>query len=215
MSETAQFGPAGMEVHEASPPVVFEAFFEQEGDRLYRALWLVTRNQFEAEELTQEAFVLVLERWDRVSEMEAGVTLASRPSIQQTRRASFRGMDLPDPPRFEPPRPDLIDRSPQPPQAPTPIQGNGMAVAALVLGIVGCILGLVPLTGFIALICGILGLVFGFVGYNKAKTGLPHKTMAIWGVVLGAGAVILGIIGLTIVADVVNDIDQQLNSLPE
>jgi len=39
--------------------------------------------------------------------------------------------------------------------------------------------------------------------------------MAIWGVVLGAGAVILGIIGLTIVADVVNDIDQQLNSLPE
>jgi hypothetical protein len=39
--------------------------------------------------------------------------------------------------------------------------------------------------------------------------------MAIWGIVLGAGAVILGIIGLTIVADVVNDIDQQLNSLPE
>jgi hypothetical protein len=36
-----------------------------------------------------------------------------------------------------------------------------MAVAALVLGIVGCVLGLVPLTGFIALICGILGLVFG------------------------------------------------------
>lgn len=90
-----------------------------------------------------------------------------------------------------------------------------MAVAALILGIVGCVLGLVPLTGFIALICGVLGLVFGFVGYNKAKTGLPHRTMAIWGVVLGAGAVILGIIGLTIVADVVNDIDQQLNSLPK
>jgi RNA polymerase sigma-70 factor (ECF subfamily) len=71
MSETAQFGPAGMEVHEASPHVVaFEAFFEQEGDGLYRSLWLVTRNQFEAEELTQEAFVRVLERWDRVSEME-------------------------------------------------------------------------------------------------------------------------------------------------
>jgi DNA-directed RNA polymerase specialized sigma24 family protein len=59
-----------MEVQAASPPVAFEAFFEQVGDGLYRALWLVTRNQFEAEELTQEAFVSVLERWDRVSEME-------------------------------------------------------------------------------------------------------------------------------------------------
>jgi Sigma-70 region 2 len=62
MSETAQLGPAGTEVHEASPPVAFEVFFQQEGDWLYRALWLVTRNQFEAEELTQEAFVRVLER---------------------------------------------------------------------------------------------------------------------------------------------------------
>jgi RNA polymerase sigma-70 factor (ECF subfamily) len=71
MSETARLGPAGMEVHEAaSPPVAFEAFFEQEKDGLYRALWLVTRSRFEAEELTQEAFVRVLERWDRVSEME-------------------------------------------------------------------------------------------------------------------------------------------------
>jgi RNA polymerase sigma-70 factor (ECF subfamily) len=37
---------------------------------LYRALWLVTRNRYEAEELTQDAFVRVLERWDRVSAME-------------------------------------------------------------------------------------------------------------------------------------------------
>ena len=88
-----------------------------------------------------------------------------------------------------------------------------MAVAALVLGIVGSVLGLVPLTGFIALICGILALVFGFVGYNKAKNaGLPHKTMAVWGVVLGGLSFILGIVGLTIVADVVNDLDRQLNS---
>jgi hypothetical protein len=39
MSETARLGPAGMEVHKAaSPPVAFDAFFEQEGDGLYRAL---------------------------------------------------------------------------------------------------------------------------------------------------------------------------------
>ena len=59
-----------MDVNEAtSPPVPFEGFFEQERDGLYRALWLVTRDRFEAEELTQEAFVRVLERWDRIAEM--------------------------------------------------------------------------------------------------------------------------------------------------
>jgi RNA polymerase sigma-70 factor, ECF subfamily len=60
-----------MAVHEAVPtPVSFDGFFERERDPLYRALWLVTRNRFEAEELTQEAFVRLLERWDRVSVMD-------------------------------------------------------------------------------------------------------------------------------------------------
>jgi RNA polymerase sigma-70 factor (ECF subfamily) len=48
----------------------FEGFFEAEKQRLYRALCLITRNRFEAEEITQDAFVRVLERWDRVSVME-------------------------------------------------------------------------------------------------------------------------------------------------
>jgi RNA polymerase sigma-70 factor (ECF subfamily) len=71
MGETARLGVEGMGVSETTfPPVPFEGFFEQERDHLYRALWLVTRNRFEAEELTQEAFVRVLERWDRVSVMD-------------------------------------------------------------------------------------------------------------------------------------------------
>jgi RNA polymerase sigma-70 factor, ECF subfamily len=71
MGETARLGADGMAVHEAVyPPVSFDGFFERERDPLYRALWLVTRNRFEAEELTQEAFVRLLERWDRVSVMD-------------------------------------------------------------------------------------------------------------------------------------------------
>jgi RNA polymerase sigma-70 factor (ECF subfamily) len=71
MGETGRLGVAGMDLHEAAnPPVSFDSFFERERDRLYRALWLVTRNRFEAEELTQEAFVRVLERWDRISLMD-------------------------------------------------------------------------------------------------------------------------------------------------
>jgi len=45
-------------------PVSFEAFFEAEHERLFRALYLVTGNAQEAEELMQDALVAVWERWD-------------------------------------------------------------------------------------------------------------------------------------------------------
>jgi RNA polymerase sigma-70 factor (ECF subfamily) len=48
----------------------FEEFFEAKRDRLYRALYLLTGNRHEAEELTQDAFLKVWERWDRVAAME-------------------------------------------------------------------------------------------------------------------------------------------------
>jgi RNA polymerase sigma factor (sigma-70 family) len=47
----------------------FEEFFVAERADLFGSLCLVTRNRHEAEELTQEAFVRVLERWDRVREL--------------------------------------------------------------------------------------------------------------------------------------------------
>jgi RNA polymerase sigma-70 factor, ECF subfamily len=48
----------------------FEVFFDREKEKLFRALCLVTRNRFEAEELTQDAFLSVYERWDRVGTMD-------------------------------------------------------------------------------------------------------------------------------------------------
>ena len=48
----------------------FEDFFETEGRTLFRRLCLVTGNRHEAEEVMQDAFISVLERWDRVSAME-------------------------------------------------------------------------------------------------------------------------------------------------
>lgn len=48
----------------------FEAFFEREKQSLFQALCLVTRSRFEAEELAQDAFLSLYERWDRVAEMD-------------------------------------------------------------------------------------------------------------------------------------------------
>jgi RNA polymerase sigma factor (sigma-70 family) len=47
-------------------PLTFEDLFADEHERLYRALYLIVGNSHEAEELMQDAFVRVLERWDRI-----------------------------------------------------------------------------------------------------------------------------------------------------
>jgi RNA polymerase sigma factor (sigma-70 family) len=44
----------------------FEAFFLREHTALFRALWLMTRNRHEAEEVMQDAFLRLWERWSRV-----------------------------------------------------------------------------------------------------------------------------------------------------
>lgn len=58
-----------MMASEAAAAATFEDFFQGEKARLYSTLCLVTHDRHEAEELTQDAFVRVLERWDRVREM--------------------------------------------------------------------------------------------------------------------------------------------------
>src|SRR5438093_902750 len=48
----------------------FETFFRAEHLRLVKALYLVTGNAHEADELSQEAFLKVWERWERVRAMD-------------------------------------------------------------------------------------------------------------------------------------------------
>jgi RNA polymerase sigma factor (sigma-70 family) len=48
----------------------FEAFFEVESRTLFRRLCLVTGSRHEAEEVMQDAFLKVFERWERISEMD-------------------------------------------------------------------------------------------------------------------------------------------------
>jgi RNA polymerase sigma-70 factor (ECF subfamily) len=47
----------------------FETFYQDQARTLFRRLWLVTGNRAEAEELMQDAFLKVWERWDRVGAM--------------------------------------------------------------------------------------------------------------------------------------------------
>ncbi len=49
----------------------FEEFVEAEHAHLYRALYLVTGSRQESEEVMQDAFLALWERWDRVSALES------------------------------------------------------------------------------------------------------------------------------------------------
>jgi RNA polymerase sigma-70 factor (ECF subfamily) len=64
----------------------FETFYEDEARTLFRRLWLVTGNRAEAEELMQDAFLKVWERWDRVGAMEDPVGYLYRAAMNLFRK---------------------------------------------------------------------------------------------------------------------------------
>lgn len=63
----------------------FESFFLNEHVRLHRALYVITGNADEAEELMQEAFVRVWERWDRVAGMGDPIGYLYRTAMNEFR----------------------------------------------------------------------------------------------------------------------------------
>jgi RNA polymerase sigma-70 factor, ECF subfamily len=68
----------------------FEEFFEAESRTLYRRLCLVTGNRHEAEEVMQDAFISVLERWDRVSGMDNPTGYLYRTAFHMVHKRSRR-----------------------------------------------------------------------------------------------------------------------------
>jgi RNA polymerase sigma-70 factor (ECF subfamily) len=70
MTETAIEPPTRTQLEADPGALTFEELFLAEHRDLHGSLWLVTRNRHEAEEIAQDAFLRVWERWDRVREME-------------------------------------------------------------------------------------------------------------------------------------------------
>lgn len=70
----------------------FEAFYQTEARTLFRRLWLVTGNRAEAEELMQDAFLRVWERWERVGAMDDPVGYLYRTAMNLFRKRYRRAM---------------------------------------------------------------------------------------------------------------------------
>ena len=68
----------------------FELFFGREAQMLFRRLCAVTGNAAEAEEIMQDAFLALWERWERVSRMEDPTGYLYRTAMNVFRKRSRR-----------------------------------------------------------------------------------------------------------------------------
>ena len=76
---------ADQEARSPSREGSFEVFFEAHYEVLLRAIYLVTGDRHEAEDLTQEAFAKAYERWDRIREMDNPAGYLYRASLNSYR----------------------------------------------------------------------------------------------------------------------------------
>jgi RNA polymerase sigma factor (sigma-70 family) len=71
----------------------FEVFYEEERERLFKALYFVTGNRHDAEELTQDAFLKLWERWDQIDRIDDPTAYLFRVALNafrlRRRRASM------------------------------------------------------------------------------------------------------------------------------
>lgn len=88
-----------------------------------------------------------------------------------------------------------VQHAPKPPS-------NGLAVAGMVLGIVGAVCSLIPFVGvFLCWLPALLGIIFGFIGLGTAKrTGGFRRVEAITAIVCGFLPIPIILFGVMILA---------------
>lgn len=114
--------------------------------------------------------------------------------------------NTPGPHSFGPP-PGMPGMPPPFPQQPR----NGLGVAALVIGIVGVLIALVPFMFWLGAILGLLALIFGIIGMGKANKGeATNKGSALTGVITGALAIVISIVWVVVLATAVKDVAEEI-----
>lgn len=89
---------------------------------------------------------------------------------------------------------------------------NGLGIASLCCALTGLVLGLVPLTGWLAIIVGAIAVILGACALGRVRRGEATNRKMSWaGLILGLGAVALGIAGMVIVGNALDQLDQDLN----
>ncbi|MEB8340981.1 DUF4190 domain-containing protein [Streptomyces endophyticus] len=89
---------------------------------------------------------------------------------------------------------------------------NGLGTAALILGVIGALSGLIPLLFWLAGILGVIALILGLTGRGRAKRGeATNKGIALTGTILGLAAMGLAIFGAYTTFKAVDDAVDEIN----
>jgi len=105
------------------------------------------------------------------------------------------------------------------PSAPLPVtpppvepQNKGLAITALVLGIIAIVGSWIPFVSIGSAIIGIVGIVIGIVAINKASKRLAGgKTMAVIGTVISGLAIVAAIISTSLGVMAINDVADEID----
>jgi hypothetical protein len=117
-----------------------------------------------------------------------------------------------------PPPPPPPWRQPQYPsvvQPTTEEPARGLAIAALVCGIVGVVVGLIPILFVATLALGLVALVLGGIAWTIRRRAHVKRGVAIAGTILGVLALTLGIVGVVIVNNAFNDLGNDLDQIDQ
>ncbi|MEV4289322.1 DUF4190 domain-containing protein [Nonomuraea bangladeshensis] len=89
---------------------------------------------------------------------------------------------------------------------------NGLGIAALVIGIIGVLTGVIPILFFASGTLGLLAVIFGFVGRARASRGTASNGgLALSGAILGLISMGLATWGLVVTVRAVGDATTQLD----
>ncbi|WP_425832839.1 DUF4190 domain-containing protein [Streptomyces fractus] len=117
-------------------------------------------------------------------------------------------MSQTQPPQQHPQYPPFQQQPPQQQQ----VARNGLGTAALILGVIGALSGLIPLLFWLAGILGVIALILGLTGRGRAKRGeATNKGIALTGVILGLAAMGLAVFGAYTTFKAADDLVKDLN----
>ncbi|MYT72614.1 MULTISPECIES: DUF4190 domain-containing protein [unclassified Streptomyces] len=100
----------------------------------------------------------------------------------------------------------------QPQHQPQQVARNGLGTAALILGIIGALSGIVPILFWLAGVLGVIALILGLTGRSRAKRGeATNKGVALAGAILGLIAMGLAVFGAYTTFKAVGDAVDEIN----
>lgn len=89
-------------------------------------------------------------------------------------------------------------------------QGNGLGLAALIIGIIAVVFGIIPLVGLVAFILGPIAVILGVIGMTRK---LRPKGTSITGAILGLVAIIIAGIITSSLAGSVSSLDDEISNI--